>query len=143
MLDTMDIYQNVGVEVLLKDQDSFLKVKETLTRIGIPSFQKKTLVQSCIILHKRGHYRILGFKEAFLLDGKESTFTQDDKARRNLIVSLLVSWKLVTLANPNEKLEPIAPINSVKILSHGEKGNWQLKSKYQVGKKHRVFTEVA
>lgn len=129
-----DVLDNM-VEVLLPEQDNFLKVKETLTRIGIPSRKERRLNQSCHILHKRGHYYIVHFKEMFLLDGKPADFTEDDIARRNSIVNLLAEWGLITLVDKNKSAAPVAPLTQIKILKHSEKDDWELVTKYSIGKK--------
>jgi alanine racemase len=121
------------VEVKLAKDDDFLKVKETLSRIGIASRKEKKLWQSCHILHKKGKFYIVHFKELFALDHKETDFTEDDVSRRNAIVKLLLEWQLVTLAN-NVSLEPSIPINKLKILSFKEKNEWELIPKYNIGK---------
>lgn len=131
-----DIFRGVGVEVDLKSQDDFLKVRETLTRIGIASKKEKKLYQSCHILHKRGRYVILSFKELFKLDGKESNFTESDLARRNTIAKLLHDWNLVEIKNLNKVEEPLVPISQIKIIPHKEKVQWELVAKYQVGSKN-------
>ena len=130
-----NIFKGVGIEVSLPTQDSFLKIKETLTRIGISSRKEKKLYQSCHILHKQGRYSILHFKELFILDGKKDTFADEDKARRNTIVNLLEEWGLVHVIDTDNAQDPIAPLNQIKILSHKEKGNWILEAKYNIGKK--------
>ena len=124
------------VEVTLKEQDDFLKVRETLTRIGVASKKDKTLYQSCHILHKRGQYYVVHFKELFALDGKPTDITENDLARRNAIVNLLEDWGLLKVVNKEQtqKPEPIF-LSQVKILSHKEKGEWQLVPKYNIGKK--------
>jgi hypothetical protein len=123
------------VEVELKSEDDFLKVRETLTRIGIASPKDKKLYQSCHILHKRGQYYIVHFKELFALDGKPSNFSDEDKGRRNTIANLLSDWELVNIVNDKKVQEPLTPINQIKILSHKEKDEWELVSKYNIGKK--------
>ena len=130
-----DIFKGVGIEVTLPSPDSFLKVKETLTRIGISSRKEKKLYQTCHILHKQGRYSILHFKELFILDGKKNTFTEEDLARRNTIVNLLEEWELISVVDGNETEEVVAPLNQIKILSHKEKSNWTLEAKYNIGKK--------
>lgn len=135
IMQTEDIFKGVGVEIRLPTPDSFLKVKETLTRIGISSRKEKKLYQSCHILHKQGKYSILHFKELFILDGKNNTFTDEDRARRNTIVNLLEEWDLIEVVDPNKSQDPVAPLNQIKILSHKEKGNWILEAKYNIGKK--------
>ena len=131
-----DIFRGVGVEVDLKSQDDFLKVRETLTRIGIASKKEKKLYQSCHILHKRGRYVILSFKELFKLDGKESNFTESDLARRNTIAKLLHDWNLVQIKELDPIEEPVVPISQIKIIPHKEKSQWELVAKYQVGSKN-------
>lgn len=131
-----DIFRGVGVEVNLKNQDDFLKVRETLTRIGIASKKEKKLFQSCHILHKRGRYVILSFKELFKLDGKESNFTESDLARRNTIAKLLHDWGLVEILELDQVEEPVIPISQIKIIPHKEKSQWELVAKYQVGSKN-------
>lgn len=133
---TEDIFRGVGVEVNLKSQDDFLKVRETLTRIGIASKKEKKLYQSCHILHKRGRYVILSFKELFKLDGKESNFTESDLARRNTIAKLLHDWSLVEIKELERVEEPNVPISQIKIIPHKEKTQWELVAKYQVGSKN-------
>jgi len=118
------------VEVILKDSDSFLLIKETLTRIGIASYKTKTLWQSCHILHKRGKYYIVSFKELFLLDGKPSTFSLDDQNRRYGIVKLLVDWGLCSAV---ESLPEFEENPRVKVLRHSEKKDWYLENKYSIG----------
>lgn len=119
----------------LDDPQDFLKVKETLTRIGIASKKDKTLFQSCHILHKQGKYAIVHFKELFLLDGKKSDFSDDDKARRNTIANLLDEWDLIELVDPEKTKNPVASLNQIKIISHSEKSEWNLVAKYSIGKK--------
>ena len=121
------------IEVKLLREDNFLLVKETLTRIGIMSKKDKKLYQSCHILHKRGKYYIVHFKELFMLDGKESSFSEDDRGRRNKIAQLLEQWELVKIVNRNKTEEPLAPISKIKILPFSEKDNWELCSKYSIG----------
>lgn len=121
------------VEVTLNDADDFLKVKETLTRIGIPSRKDNTLYQSCHILHKQGKYYITHFKELFALDGKPTDFSESDIARRNTIANLLAEWNLVNLVDVAKSIAPIAPISQVKIIVFKDKANWNLQSKYNIG----------
>ena len=123
------------VEVKLNEPDDFLKVRETLTRIGIASRKEKTLFQSCHILHKQGKYYIVHFKELFALDGKPFNFSDTDIARRNTIANLLAEWDLVGLVNPSKTEEPTLPLNQLKILSFSEKEEWTLTPKYNIGKK--------
>jgi len=134
-MDNEDIFRGVGVEVTLPTPDSFLKIKETLTRIGISSRKDKKLFQSCHILHKKGRYAILHFKELFILDGKHNTFTEEDHARRNTIVNLLEEWELIKIVDPNKTKEPVASLNQIKIISYKEKDDWELTVKYNIGKK--------
>jgi hypothetical protein len=130
----MDIIDTL-VEVRLKQPDDFLKVRETLSRIGVASQKQRILYQSCHILHKKGKFYIIHFKELFKLDGKPSNFTDDDLARRNTIANILAQWGLVDLVDPAKSASPIVPINHVKILSYKEKGDWTLEVKYNIGKK--------
>ena len=123
------------VEVRLKQDDDFLKVRETLTRIGVASRRDKTIYQSCHILHKQGKYYIVHFKELFALDGKPSNFGDEDKGRRNTIANLIAEWGLVELVNPIKSEEPIAPLSQIKVLPHREKNEWNLVAKYNIGKK--------
>jgi hypothetical protein len=123
------------VEVRLKNEDDFLKVRETLTRIGIASPKDRKLYQSCHILHKRGKYYIVHFKELFALDGKSSNLSEDDVARRNSIVKLLADWQLVEVVDDNRIKDPISNINQIKIITHKEKNDWELVTKYNIGKK--------
>ena len=134
-MNSEDIFKGVGIEVTLPSPDSFLKVKETLTRIGISSRKEKKLYQTCHILHKQGRYSILHFKELFILDGKVDTFAEEDEARRNTIVNLLEEWGLVAIVNKESSKEPVAQLNQIKIISHKEKSNWALEAKYNIGKK--------
>ncbi len=122
------------VEVLLNQPDDFLKVRETLSRIGVASRHEQKLYQSCHILHKQGKYYIVHFKELFALDGKPTDITENDYARRNSIVNLLVEWELISLVNFQE-LEPVAPMNQIKILRFDEKDEWELVVKYNIGRK--------
>ena len=124
------------VEVTLAEKDDFLKVRETLTRIGVASKKDKTLYQSCHILHKRGQYYIVHFKELFALDGKPTDISENDLSRRNAIVNLLEDWGLLTIVDKKqtETPEPIF-LSQVKIISHKEKSEWQLTPKYNIGKK--------
>jgi len=123
------------VEVTLNEQDDFLKVRETLTRIGVSSRKEKVLYQSCHILHKQGQYFITHFKELFLLDGKPSNISENDIQRRNAIAKLLEEWGLVTIVNPQIMIDNIAPIHQIKIISFKEKNEWELVTKYNIGKK--------
>ena len=123
------------VEITLKESDDFLKVKETLTRIGVASRKEKTLYQSCHILHKQAKYYIVHFKELFALDGKPYNFSDTDVARRNTISNLLEEWSLVKLVDVEKTKDPILPLNQLKILSFSEKEEWTLTPKYNIGKK--------
>ena len=123
------------VEITLKESDDFLKVKETLTRIGVASRKEKTLYQSCHILHKQAKYYIVHFKELFALDGKPYNFSDTDIARRNTISNLLEEWSLVKLVDEEKTKDPILPLNQLKILSFSEKEEWTLTPKYNIGKK--------
>lgn len=130
----MGIVDNL-VEVTLKQSDDFLKIKETLTRIGVASRKDKKLYQSCHILHKQGRYYIVHFKELFLLDGKPSSFSDDDRARRNTIIDLLRQWELIEIVDPGKIKEPVALLSQIKVLSYSDKNNWELVTKYNIGKK--------
>ena len=122
------------VEVLLNQPDDFLKVRETLSRIGVASRHENKLFQSCHILHKQGKYYIVHFKELFALDGKPTDISDNDYARRNSIINLLIEWELVKLADSQE-LQPLAPMSQIKILRFDEKEEWELVVKYNIGKK--------
>jgi len=123
------------IEVRLKEENDFLKIKETLQRIGIASRKEKVLYQSCHILHKKGRYYIVHFKELFALDGKETDFSDEDKARRNTIASLLQEWNLLDVVDKS-KLEPKASMNQIKIIPFKERKEWVLEQKYNIGVKH-------
>ena len=132
MSDEINWSQDMMLEVSLKEPDDFLKIRETLTRIGVASRKEKKLYQSCHILHKKGKYYIVHFKELFSLDCKPANITKNDLERRNRITKLLFDWGLVELATqPTE----IAPLNQIKVLSYKDKGDWTLESKYNIGKK--------
>ena len=122
------------VEVTLGQPDDFLKVRETLTRIGVASRKERKLYQSCHILHKQGKYYIVHFKELFALDGKSTNLSLNDVQRRNRIVQLLSDWGLISLVN-SEQIADLAPLNQIKVLSFKEKGEWTLESKYNIGRK--------
>lgn len=128
--------QDMMLEVTLKEPDDFLKVRETLTRIGVASRKDRKLYQSCHILHKKGKYYIVHFKELFALDGKPANITKNDIERRNRIAKLLLDWGLVTFEADN--LVEIAPLNQIKVLSYKDKQEWTLESKYNIGKKKVV-----
>ena len=128
--------QSDMVEVVLSEPDDFLKVRETLTRIGVASRKEKKIYQSCHILHKQGKYFIVHFKELFALDGKKTNFSLNDLQRRNRIIQLLVDWGLVVIGESSqEKITDLAPLNQIKVLSYKEKGEWTLESKYNIGRK--------
>jgi hypothetical protein len=131
---TVEWSQDQMVEVLLNEPDDFLKVRETLTRIGVASRKEKKLYQSCHILHKQGRYFIVHFKELFALDGKRANLTVNDVQRRNRITRLLADWGLITVVKP-ESVEDIAPLNQIKVLAYRDKGDWALEQKYNIGKK--------
>ena len=123
------------VECILAEPDDFLKIRETLTRIGVASRKDKTLFQSCHILHKQGRYYIVHFKELFILDGKPTNFSENDQARRNTIANLLTEWNLIKLVNSEQTSTLVVPLNQLKILSYKEKEEWVLTAKYNIGNK--------
>lgn len=133
-METRDALVAKLVEIDILDKKNFLKIKETLTRIGIPSKKDNTLYQTCHILHKKGKFYVIHFKELFALDGKISTFDDKDLARRNTIAHLLNDWGLCKIVSP-EKAEPVEQTNTLKIISFKDKGNWNLVPKYNIGKK--------
>ena len=122
------------VEVVLGEPDDFLKVRETLTRMGVASHKEKKIYQSCHILHKQGRYYIVHFKELFALDGKKTNLSSNDVQRRNRIIQLLSDWGLITVVDAT-KIEDVAPLNQIKVLSFKEKNDWTLESKYNIGRK--------
>ena len=122
------------IEITLNEPDDFLKVRETLTRIGVASRKEKKIYQSCHILHKQGRYYIVHFKELFALDGKHANLTQNDVQRRNRIIQLLSDWGLITIMNVS-KITDIAPLNQIKVLAYKEKHEWILETKYNIGRK--------
>ena len=126
--------QDQMVEVLLNEPDDFLKVRETLTRIGVASRKEKKLYQSCHILHKQGRYFIVHFKELFALDGKHANLTANDVQRRNRITRLLADWGLISVVKP-DSVNDVAPLNQIKVLAYKDKGDWVLEQKYNIGKK--------
>jgi hypothetical protein len=128
------------LEVILSEPDDFLKVRETLTRIGVASRKDKTLFQSCHILHKQGRYFIVHFKELFALDGKSADLSENDLQRRNTISKLLVDWGLVKITNPDFFLD-YAPLSQIKVISHREKHEWNLETKYNIGKKRLTTSD--
>lgn len=123
------------VEVKLANEDDFLKVRETLTRIGVASKKEQILFQSCHILHKQGRYYIVHFKELFALDGKPTNFSEDDIARRNTIANLIAEWGLVQLVDEQKSKEPVSPLSQIKVLPFKEKDQWNLVAKYNIGHK--------
>ena len=131
----MTVDMDTMIECLLEEPDDFLKVRETLTRIGVASRKDKILYQSCHILHKQGRYFIVHFKELFASDGKPTNFSENDQARRNTIANLLAEWGLVKLVNPKEISELVVPLNQLKILAFKEKDLWELTAKYNIGSK--------
>lgn len=125
------------VEVKFAEEEDFLKIKETLTRIGVASRKEKKLYQSCHIFHKQGKYYIVHFKEMFLIDGKQSDFSEDDKGRRNKIAQLLQEWGLLKVVEPERIENPIASMSQIKIINHKEKNDWTLEAKYNMGRKKK------
>ena len=130
-----DIFNGLGIEVSLEEREDFLKVKETLTRIGVSSRKENKLYQSCHILHKRGRYVILHFKESFELDGLESNISDEDIGRRNTIVNLLEDWGLLKIIDDEDSKEPTVSLAKLKIIPHREKNDWELVPKYHIGRK--------
>ena len=128
------------IEVLLNEPDDFLKVRETLTRIGVASRKEKKIYQSCHILHKQGRYFLVHFKELFALDGKHANLTQNDIQRRNRIVQLLVDWGLIGIVDV-VKIKDIAPLNQIKVLAYKDKGDWILETKYNIGSKKKKLDD--
>ena len=133
-----DVFKGYGVKIELKDEESFLKVRETLTRIGIASKKDKTLFPSCYILHKRGEYAILHFKELFALDGKSTDICENDIARRNTISLLLQDWELLEIKSDKVIKENVVDMSQIKILTHKEKGDWDISHKYTIGSKKKA-----
>ena len=129
------------VEVLLNEPDDFLKVRETLTRIGVASRKEKKIYQSCHILHKQGRYYLVHFKELFALDGKHANLTSNDVQRRNRIAQLLADWGLIGIVDI-DKIQDIAPLNQIKVLAYRDKGDWILETKYNIGSKKKKAEEV-
>ena len=125
------------IEVTLAEKDDFLKVRETLTRIGVAAKKENVLYQSCHILHKQGKYYIVHFKELFALDGKPSSIVENDVARRNTIINLLSEWGLIKILSPERIEELRAPLSQIKIIAHKDKNDWELVAKYNIGKKKR------
>ena len=131
--DDEDIFQGLGVEIKLNSEDDFLKVRETLTRMGVSSRKEKKLYQSCHILHKRGRYAIMHFKELFELDGLDSNISDNDIGRRNTIANLLDEWGLLKVIEEFEEDEPMSGVGQIKIISHKDKEDWELIPKYHIG----------
>ncbi len=127
-----DVFSGHGIEISLLDDDNFHKIRETVTRIGVASKREKTLYQSVHLLHKRGRYALMHFKELFELDGRESNYCTEDEARRNRIALLLQEWGLVRILHP-EKLTNVAPMSRIKVLAHKEKDSWRLEPKHSLG----------
>jgi hypothetical protein len=125
------------IEVKIAEEEDFLKIKETLTRIGIASRKNNTLYQSCHILHKQNKYYIVHFKELFMLDGKKSDFTLEDKGRRNTIINLLQEWELLKVVDDSKIKDPRANMNQIKIVAYKDKPNWELEAKYNIGRKKK------
>jgi hypothetical protein len=125
------------IEVKIAEEEDFLKIKETLTRIGVASRKEKKLYQSCHIFHKQGKYYIVHFKEMFLIDGKPSNFSEEDQGRRNKIIQLLQEWGLLKVVEPTNIEEPIASMSQIKIINHKEKNDWTLEAKYNMGRKKK------
>lgn len=126
------------IEVKIAEEEDFLKIKETLTRIGVASRKDNKLFQSCHILHKQSKYYIVHFKELFILDGKPSNFSEEDKGRRNTITNLLQEWGLIKIVEPEKIKEPKAPMSQIKIVSYKDKANWLLEAKYNIGRKKKT-----
>lgn len=125
------------VEVKIAEEEDFLKIKETLTRIGVASRKEKKLYQSCHIFHKQGKYYIVHFKEMFAIDGKPSNFSDEDKARRNKIIELLKDWELLKVVEPEKIKDPLASMSQIKIINYKEKNDWTLEAKYNMGRKKK------
>ena len=134
MEELEDIFQGLGIEIELEEDEDFLKIKETLTRIGVSSRKENKLYQSCQILHKRGRYAIMHFKELFILDGLESDISESDIARRNLIAKLIDEWELCEILDREKNKDPVANMGQIKIISHKDKKDWELIPKYHIGK---------
>ena len=139
----MEVNLDTLLEVRLKKDDDFLKVRETLTRIGVSSRKEKKLYQSCHILHKRGKYYIVHFKELFALDGKPSNIEENDIGRRNVISKLLSEWGLVELVVPEKSETPTTPMSQIKILAYGDRSEWELVTKYNIGSKKKISGNCA
>ena len=128
---------NLLIEVKIGEEEDFLKIKETLTRIGVATRKEKKLYQSCHIFHKQGKYYIVHFKEMFAIDGKPSNFSEEDKGRRNKIIELLQDWGLLKVIEPELIKEPLASMSQIKIINHKEKNEWSLEAKYNMGRKKK------
>ena len=137
---TVDWSQDQMLEVVLNEPDDFLKVRETLTRIGVASRKEKKLYQSCHILHKQGKYYLVHFKELFALDGKRANLTINDVQRRNRIAQLLADWGLISITDL-QKIQDIAPLNQIKVLAYRDKGDWILETKYNIGNKKKKLDD--
>lgn len=133
----MNEFINNLIEVKIGEEEDFLKIKETLTRIGVASRKENKLYQSCHIFHKQGKYYIVHFKEMFIIDGKPSNFSDEDKGRRNKIIELLQDWGLLKVVEPEKITNPLASISQIKIISHKEKSGWILEAKYNMGRKKK------
>ena len=133
-MENEDVFNGLGVEVKLEEDDDFLMVKETLTRMGVSSRKENKLFQSCHILHKRGRYAIMHFKELFILDGLESDISESDIGRRNLIAKLIDEWELCQIIDREQIKDPIASMGQIKIIPHKDKNDWELIPKYHIGK---------
>ena len=131
-MDETDLIQDL-VEITFPEKDDFLKIRDTLSRIGVSSRKEKELFQSCHILHKKGKYYIVHFKELFKLDGKQTNFDESDIGRRNTIIDLLRQWNLVKVLNPQQILDPRAPLSQIKVIPYKEKNEWKLTQKYSIG----------
>ena len=131
-MDETDLIQDL-VEITFPEKDDFLKIRETLSRIGVASRKEKELFQSCHILHKKGKYYIVHFKELFKLDGKQTNFDESDLGRRNTIIDLLRQWNLVSIVIPTSITEPRAPLSQIKVIPYKEKSEWKLTQKYSIG----------
>ncbi len=125
------------IEVKIAEEEDFLKIKETLTRIGVASRREKKIYQSCHIFHKQGKYYIVHFKEMFIIDGKPSNFSEEDKGRLNKIIHLLQEWGLLKVVEPDRINEPLASMSQIKIINHKEKNEWTLETKYNMGRKKK------
>ena len=131
-MDEYDLVKDL-IEITFPEKDDFLKIRETLSRIGVASRKEKELFQSCHILHKKGKYYIVHFKELFKLDGKQTNFDESDLGRRNTIIDLLRQWNLVKVLNPQQILDPRAPLSQIKVIPYKEKNEWKLTQKYSIG----------